>query len=415
MDLYISLLSIFFAFLLGYYNWNINRKSIYLSGFIIVFAIYALIHYYLLMGDSVFWLAILYNNTAPILYLAGPLLYFYVKGTLSDRSKPQLKDWFHLIPTAINLISVIPYLLTPFDYKLDLAQKLIDNALVARTITVGLYPNVINAVARPILLTIYCIACAVMIYQFSLKMKTNDRIPKRQSHIILKWLVLFLAIIVTIAINFTYITYLFWGETNPDIPKLSTGVPIMIVGFCFLLIPLSLIFFPEILYGIPEVERNKKDYSITLEATSEASIELKNEFQNEPKTEESTLRKEEGHSNKEIELKFVELSQSILDYIKESEIYLNPNFSMEELSRAMNVPKHHLYYCFNSVLKIKLTKIRAELRVEYAKKLIEKGLLDSLTIDAVASIAGFSSRSSFQSNFKDEVGISPGEYLKNIS
>jgi AraC-like DNA-binding protein len=189
----------------------------------------------------------------------------------------------------------------------------------------------------------------------------------------------------------------------------------MIVGFCFLLIPLSLIFFPEILYGIPEVERNKKDYSITLEATSEASIELKNEFQNEPKTEESTLRKEEGHANKEIELKFVELSQSILDYIKESEIYLNPNFSMEELSRAMNIPKHHLYYCFNSVLKIKLTKIRAELRVEYAKNLIEKGLLDSLTIDAVASIAGFSSRSSFQSNFKDEVGISPGEYLKNIS
>lgn len=85
---------------------------------------------------------------------------------------------------------------------------------------------------------------------------------------------------------------------------------------------------------------------------------------------------------------------------------------MEELSRSMNVPKHHLYYCFNSILKVKLTKIRAELRVEYAKKLIKDGLSDTLTLDAIGNKAGFSSRSSFQSIFKEEVGCTPGEYLK---
>ncbi|TRX37104.1 AraC family transcriptional regulator [Flavobacterium restrictum] len=415
MNPFISVFSIFFALLLGFYNWNINRNSIYLSGFIIVFAIYALIHYFLLLGDSVFWLAVLYNNTAPICYLAGPFLYFYVKGTLFDKSKPQKKDWFHLIPAAINLVSVTPYLLTSFDHKLDLAQKLLNDTMAAKTITVGLYPNIINALARPILLCIYCTACAVMIYRFSSKMNTNDYIPKKQSRIVLKWLWSFVTIIAATVITFTYMTYLFWGETNPDVTKLNTGVPMYVVGFGLLLIPLSLIFFPEILYGIPEAERNKKKYSTQPEVASEESIELKNKGQNETKTEEITLTKQKSSANQEMEPKFIELSQSILVYIKESEIYLNPNFSMEELSREMNVPKHHLYYCFNSVMNLKLTKIRAELRVEYAKKLIEQGFLDTLTLDAVASKAGFSSRSSFQSTFKDEVGCSPGDYLKILA
>ncbi|MBF4518748.1 hypothetical protein IRZ71_20530 [Flavobacterium sp. ANB] len=68
---------------------------------------------------------------------------------------------------------------------------------------------------------------------------------------------------------------------------------------------------------------------------------------------------------------------------------------MEKLSRFMNVPKHPLYYSFNTILNVKLTKIRAELRVEYAKKVLLQGLSDSLTLDTIWNKARFSSRSSF--------------------
>ena len=425
MHPYISILTIFLAILMAYRNWNINRNTIFLSGFIFVFSLYSLIHYILLINKDVFLLAVFYNNNAPIGFLVGPLLYFYVRGTLYDNKKLTKKDLLHLIPALINSISITPYVLTPFSYKLALAERLVKDTMVARTVTVGLYPNIINMIARPTLLCIYTITSYIILFHFFLKNKGNDRIPQKQTRHMLVWLFSFITIIFFAVICFGVLSYLFLSEPNPDLGILKTSTPMNIVGFCLLMIPISLLIFPEILYGIPHAQENNFLYNIKPENETERGIKHKGSLLNGIKIEDNKLKisgmtskKEEKTLNNEvvenleIESKFVELSQSILLYIKESQIFLNPNFSMEDLSRSMNIPKHHLYYCFNSILNIKLTKIRAELRVGYAKKLIEDGHLDSLTLDAIGNKAGFSSRSSFQSTFKDEVGCTPGEYLK---
>lgn len=474
MHPHISILTIFLAILMAYRNWNINRNTIFLSGFIFVFALYSLIHYVLLISKDVFLLAVFYNNNAPIGFLVGPLLYFYVRGTLFDNRKLTKKDLVHLIPAFINLISITPYVLTPFSYKLDLANRLVKDTMVARTVTVGLYPNIINMIARPTLLCIYTISALVMIFQFYKKSKGSDRIPKKQTRNVTIWLFSFITIIFFAVICFAVLSYLFLREPNPNLALLKTGIPMNMVGFCLLMIPVSLLIFPEILYGIPQVSEKSKVYVNQLQQENK-QLEIKNSLLNtvdiendpiriaemlntipsvhekttiHPAQSESEIYERIGLENslveeieiqenqvsmpgitslivektndidiadKDIEPRFIELSESILAYIKESEIFLNPDFSMEELSRSMKVPKHHLYYCFNTILNVKLTKIRAELRIEYAKKLIEDGLSDSLTLDAIGGKAGFSSRSSFQSTFKDIVGITPGEYLKALS
>lgn len=418
MHPYISVLTIFLAILMAYHNWNINRNSIFLSGFIYILSSYSLIHYVLFFKKSVFLLAVFYNNTAPIGFLIGPLLYFYVRGTLFDNSKPTKKDFLHLIPAFINLVSITPYLLTPFAYKLSLAQRIVQDTMVAKTFTVGLYPNIVNIIARPALLCIYLISVLVMLFRFWSKMNTNKRIPKTQTRNVLIWLFSFVFAVFLIIICFAVLSYSFLKEPNPDLTQLKTSLPMDIISFCLLMIPLSLLIFPELLYGIPQRKKNKKGNFIQQEETDTKNDEIILSENDSISNKATASKKEENNpiqselELKDIEPRFIKLSQSILAYIKKSEIFLNPNFSMEELSRSMNVPKHHLYYCFNSVLKIKLTKIRAELRIEYAKKLIEDGLLDSLTLDAIGNKAGFSSRSSFQSTFKDEVGCTPGEYLK---
>ncbi|KUJ59115.1 hypothetical protein AR687_24850 [Flavobacteriaceae bacterium CRH] len=282
--------------------------------------------------------------------------------------------------------------------------------MVARTFTVGLYPNIINIIARPALLCFYTILTIVMLCKFWSKMDTNNYIPKKQSRKMLIWLFSFITIVILTVLSFAILSYFFLKVPNPNLVKLKTSLPMDIISFCLLIIPVSLLIFPELLYGIPSTAKTKKDNFIEI---PEEIILIKNNIaDNVMIAYKKDIDSDQEKSEKDIDPKFIELSESILAYIKESEIYLNPNFSMEELSRSMDVPKHHLYYCFNSVLNIKLTKIRAELRVEYAKKLIENGLLDSLTLDAVGNKAGFSSRSSFQSVFKEEVGCTPGEYLK---
>ena len=262
------------------------------------------------------------------------------------------------------------------------------------------------------------VSVLVMLFRFWAKMSTNNRIAKVQTRNVLLWLFGFVFIIGVVIICFAILSYSFLKGPNPDLTQLKTSLPMDIISFFLLTIPLSMLFFPELLYGIPQRGQNINDYLVYQNektAPEEQIILIKDAFSIEisdvlDKGERNLS--EEELQKKDIEPRFIELSQSILDYIRKSEIFLNPNFSMEELSRSMNVPKHHLYYCFNSILKVKLTKIRAELRVEYAKKLIKDGLSDTLTLDAIGNKAGFSSRSSFQSIFKEEVGCTPGEYLK---
>lgn len=410
MNPYISILTIFLAILLAYHNWNINRNSIFLSGFIFMISLYSLIHYELLINKNEFLLAVFYNNTAPIGFLVGPLFYFYVRGILLDNIKLTKKDLLHFIPSLINLVSITPYVLTPFAYKQALAHRLVKDIMVAETVTVGLYPNIVNIIARPTLLCIYVVSALVRLFRFWSKMKTNERIPKKQSRKMLVWLFSFIFIIIFTVVCYATLTYLFLKEPNPNLVQLKTSIPMTIVGFCLLMIPVDLLIFPELLYGIPQTD----EYQNIIFKLEERGMKgkIRDYVETNKIKAQSIDAAKEVFSEKDIEPRFIELSDSIWMYIKKSEIYLNPNFSMEELSRAMNIPKHHLYYCFNSVLNIKLTKIRAELRIGYAKKLIESGILDTLTLEAVASKSGFSSRSSFQSTFKDEVGCTPGEYLK---
>jgi AraC-like DNA-binding protein len=80
----------------------------------------------------------------------------------------------------------------------------------------------------------------------------------------------------------------------------------------------------------------------------------------------------------------------------------------------MNVPQNHVLYCINSIFNTKFSKLKTELRVEQTKVFLQESVHSNITIDGIAQLAGFSSRSSFYNAFKEETGITPSDYLKSI-
>jgi AraC-like DNA-binding protein len=354
------------------------------------------------VGKNPFWLAVFANHTNPLSYLRGPFLFFYIRGMLYDQTTLKKKDWLHFIPFFINLISITPYTLKSFDYKFKFAESLIVNPAISKTSAIGLYPTVIDTVARPMFSFAYVLFCLIMLLRFSFK-ANKIRIPNKLSPSVTKWLYFFI-IAILVQYSFFVVNYYFYliGR-EAVVTKLYSSSIMIFMNICLLLIPLSLLIFPEILYGIPRVRINQKDSFVPYEnRVAENSTLLENK-------EETLLTAGEVE---EIEPYFIELSHSILSHLEETKLYLQPDFSLDQLAKSMSTPKHHLYYCFNNVLYKKFTKVRSELRVNYAKKLLEKGLSDSLTLDAIGNQSGFLSRSSFYNTFKDEVGCSPGEYLK---
>ena len=84
------------------------------------------------------------------------------------------------------------------------------------------------------------------------------------------------------------------------------------------------------------------------------------------------------------------------------------------LSKALQVPQHHVIYIFKIVLKKSFVDFRNDLRINYVLDAIKTGKLKHLTIEAISIEAGFASRTTFYAVFKKHVGITPGQYLNEL-
>jgi AraC-like DNA-binding protein len=109
-----------------------------------------------------------------------------------------------------------------------------------------------------------------------------------------------------------------------------------------------------------------------------------------------------------------ESAKAVMDYLTQEKPYLDKDFTMDKLVQALNLPRHHVYFCMNRVLKVKFPELRKKLRIQYAKELLEQGKNETLTIEGIGTQSGFSSRSNFFSAFKSEVGCTPTEYLESL-
>jgi AraC-like DNA-binding protein len=125
-----------------------------------------------------------------------------------------------------------------------------------------------------------------------------------------------------------------------------------------------------------------------------------------PKIQEtSTLEAEDANP-------FSELARKIVDHIEQDKPYLQPSFSVTDISMHFGVPRHHIDFCFARIMGEKFTEMRKRLRVEYAKILLPEHR--HMSLEGVGKNAGFASKSSFFSSFREVTGMTPAEYIKSL-
>lgn len=385
MILYISLFSIITSLIIVIYNWRINRNALLLTGIFGIFSTYGLTHYFTVYHNDVFWAALFYGNLSPLWYLPGPMLYLYTRNTLKDRSLFSSKiDYLHLIPFFIQFINISPYLFSSFDYKLEVAKQLIADINNVRTMGRGfLIPPSISFITRPAAVIVYALASFILVYRYRSSDQENLN-RNKQNKLVYNWIILLNAVSLIVAAGFLTLTIQFY--TAPvDRVILESEPTYLISGLAFALLPLALIvFFPQIIYGIPLAVTTKKGSKLTIPL---------------PDTSDP----------------LAETAQLLVDYITQEKPYLNPEFDLENISDTLDIPKHHVVYCFTLILQKKFTAYRTTLRVEHAKQLLNTGLADTLSIDGIGAQSGFSSRSSFYASFKAETGMTPSQYLESLS
>ena len=169
---------------------------------------------------------------------------------------------------------------------------------------------------------------------------------------------------------------------------------LIITATCYCLIPISLLIFPEILYGLPR-SKNKLLNKAT-STSNEDDTQLKGDKTVAPQNLDP----------------FKPIADKIILYINTEKPYLSENFNIDDIADKLDIPKHHVYYCFSNFFDKKFTKLRTELRVKHAKELLLTDEINISSLEGIWSKSGFSSKTSFFTSFKEETGLTPKEYLQ---
>ena len=93
--------------------------------------------------------------------------------------------------------------------------------------------------------------------------------------------------------------------------------------------------------------------------------------------------------------------------------FTNNLASLSGLARQINESPHHVSQVINEKLNKNFFEMLAFYRVEHAKKLIRQDKQGKITVEELAELVGYNSKSSFNSAFKKYSSKTPSEYRKS--
>lgn len=104
--------------------------------------------------------------------------------------------------------------------------------------------------------------------------------------------------------------------------------------------------------------------------------------------------------------------EKINRFMTEQKPYLNPELTLFDLSKNLNIPKHQITLLLNNCLGKNFFEFVNEFRIEETKKRIVDPQYDHMTLVAIAYECGFNSKSTFNIFFKNATGKTPTEWRK---
>ena len=108
-----------------------------------------------------------------------------------------------------------------------------------------------------------------------------------------------------------------------------------------------------------------------------------------------------------------EILKKIRREMEEGSYFTNSLASLAGLARQINESPHHVSQVINEKMNRNLFEMLAFYRVEHAKKLIRQDKQGKITVEELAELVGYNSKSSFNSAFKKYSSKTPSEYRKS--
>jgi AraC-like DNA-binding protein len=382
---YTSLLLVFIVSLLLLLNhWHQNKGIAYLVIIIIGFGLRQTTLLVLNTSREPLLLASLIAHIDPLIALIGPSLIYYFKSVVKGKIVWDKMLFLLSIPALLCVINLMPYFAIPFENKVAYFRL----ASVNRPSLAYLF---LLTNYQQSLTMIFNLGCLTYGLRYLIKAKAGNGAYLKK-----KISVLISRILAIIPINIlpNLLVVILLALKSKQLGKIDFANPSVLndqfLFFLTLLLPLSLFLIPSWLY-------NEKDPLSFLENFVLAYKNVGNEkakFSAEDSFEKSS-----------------DLDR-IISYIEAEKPYIRTAFSLHDISHALNIPHNRVATCFSKQLKMAFPSYRNKLRIEYATDLLRSGTHLTTSIEGIAEMSGFKSKSIFYKIFKEEHGTTPTDWIK---
>jgi len=307
----------------------------------------------------------LFRLDSPLHYLFGPVCFFYTLASFKPDFRFRYVQLLNLLPFLINLIELMPFYFSSASAKTEYYNTLIETGSLIMPL---------HSVLKAIAALVYLVLQFYVFYKY----KPSDILKNKYQLTLVSWFSVFLfgqtVLIVGLLVNVASGFKLF-----SDPYRYTVFIETLYL-YCT---TIALMFYPELLYG----------------KTTDEKI---HEISQKEKYSHSKLTDEEK----------IYILNDLTAYLKgESKPFLNPALSLAEVARILKVSPQQLSQVVNEKTNLNFTNYINTYRIDRAKEIILAADFNKLTIDSIAEMAGFQSKSPFYSAFKKHVKMTPREFL----
>ena len=310
----------------------------------------------------------------PLMFLTGPLLYFYVSSLAVEN--------FRLKP--IHLLHIIPFLLV------SIHRSTIQVVPIAGPPELTDNPNYLYNKIYYSFLIISVFVYWVLGLELILKHRKN--IPLYFSNYsgknTLTWLIFVLSLFLALFI------------ANFSMFYVQNVLELRMIRFPSLSFDLTLFTFIMIYFGINQSAIYERE-----EEQSNGYIQKVHANNREPKYIGSALDDQELSA----------LTETVIKYLRHKKPYLNPEYSLQMMVVDLKISRHKLSQVINRSQKKNFYKFINEFRLEEVKEMLVDPAYEHYSVLGIAMECGFNSKTSFNRIFKEETGFTPTAYKKNFS
>lgn len=381
--LYTSLILVLIvSFIFMVNHWDQNKGVVYVVFIIIDKALtqYGLLNLNSTHDSTTF--ALVYH-LIPLIVLQGPFFLYYLKSIMKGSFVYDRYLLFFSIPSLIFLINVIPYYELPFQERVayfmgnELSQPL-KGYLFLTLKQQYLFLSIYN--------TSFVLYGAIYIDR--LKAGSGVYLKKKITVLLTR-----IYVISSLTIIPGLVTLFLLNLKSNQVGMINFYNPELVnnnyLFFQTLILPLSFFLVPNWLYN------DKEPFSFL------DKLRLKR------KTISSNL-------NNEVVVELTKKSDLdlIITYFETKKPYLNPQFTLHDLSRELNIPHLRVSGLFNNQLKTPYPEYKNRFRVNHAIQLFKENMHLQMSIEGISAVCGFKNKSRFYAAFKAEYKMTPMEWIE---